>query len=313
MVLRTIRVGTRGSKLALAQTNWVISQIKKEYPDLQIETRIIKTKGDKITDVPLAKVGGKGLFVKEIEEALLREEIDLAVHSLKDVPTELPEGLEIAIIPKRESPFDVLISKENQSLETLSPQSRLGTSSLRRSAQIKAFRKDIEIKNLRGNLDTRLRKLEEGLYDAIVVAEAGLVRLGLKDIPRKRLDPKIVLPAIGQGALAIEVRKRDEDLKERLSFLHHEETALCVEAERAFLAALGGGCQVPLAAMAHLEGEDLILEGLIADPAGEKILRDQIKGSFDQAKQLGEELARRLLAQGGQEILQKVYQEETRK
>ncbi len=300
-------MGTRGSKLALAQTNWVIAKIRDQYPELKIETVIIKTRGDKITDVPLARVGGKGLFVKEIEEALLRGEIDLAVHSMKDVPTELPEGLEIAVIPERESPFDVLISREGKNLADLLPGERVGTSSLRRAAQIRAKRPDLKIENLRGNLDTRLRKLKEGLYEAIIVAEAGLLRLGLGDIPRQRLPKEMMLPAIGQGALALEMRTVDLELKEGLSFLHHEETALCVKAERAFLAALGGGCQVPLAANATLRGGMLYLEALIADPSGNKILRGSREGSPSQAEEMGLSLARELLSRGGQQILEEVY------
>ncbi len=302
-----IRVGTRGSKLALAQTNWVIEQIRLRYPEIQLETTIIKTKGDKILDVPLAKVGGKGLFVKEIEEALLREEIDLAVHSMKDVPTELPGGLEIPIIPKRESPFDVLISRENFPFEALPHGATVGTSSLRRTAQLRAKRPDLCIENLRGNLDTRLRKLSEGLYDAIVVAEAGLLRLGLGDTPRARFTPEVMLPAIGQGALAIEIRQEDTELREGLSFLHHEETAVAVAAERAFLERLGGGCQVPLAAYARLQGERLVVEALIADPSGTPLLRERCEGPPSQAAAMGRQLAEELLSRGGKKILEKVY------
>ncbi len=302
-----IIVGTRGSKLALAQTNWVISKIKGRYPSLEVETKIIKTKGDKITDVPLAKVGGKGLFVKEIEEALLRREIDLAVHSLKDVPTELPPGLEIAIIPPRESPYDVLISRDGYTLAELPKGAKVGTSSLRRRAQLKASRPDLQIENLRGNLDTRLRKLNEGLYEAIIVAEAGLLRLGLGEIKRERLLTEIMLPAIGQGALALEVREDDHSLKEGLSFLHDEETAVCTAAERSFLAALGGGCQVPLAAYARLNGGKLLLEALIADPEGQRILRGKREGRPEEASFLGKSLAEELLAAGGREILADVY------
>ncbi len=302
-----IRVGTRGSKLALAQTNWVIGKIKEHYPGIQVEIVIIKTKGDKITDVPLAKVGGKGLFVKEIEEALLRKEIDLAVHSMKDVPTELPKGLEIAIIPKRESPFDVLISRENVSFEELPSGAKVGTSSLRRTAQIRARRLDLRIENLRGNLDTRLRKLSEGLYDAIIVAEAGLLRLGLNDTPRRRFPMEAMLPAIGQGALAIEIREDDVELREGLSFLHDEETAVTVAAERAFLKRLGGGCQVPLAAYARINGDTLVLEAMIADPSGKPLLRDKLEGFTSQAAEIGCQLAEELLSRGGQKILEKVY------
>jgi len=306
--LRTkIRVGTRGSKLALAQTNWVIRKIREQYPELEVETVIIKTKGDKITDVPLAKVGGKGLFVKEIEEALLKRKIDLAVHSMKDVPTELPEGLEIAIVPERESPYDVLISQNGKRLGELPAGAKVGTSSLRRAAQLRASYPQLVIKNLRGNLDTRLRKLQEGLYDAIIVAEAGLLRLGLGKTPRERLSPEIMLPAIGQGALAIEVREDEKELKQMLSFLHHSETSTCVRAERAFLSALGGGCQVPLAAHAVIKAGTLFLEALIADPEGETILRDRIKGPPSQAEEMGRYLAEVLLSRGGKKILDKVY------
>ena len=305
--MRRLTVGTRGSKLALAQTNWVIRKIKEKYPELEVELRIIKTKGDKITDVPLAKVGGKGLFVKEIEEALLRGEVDLAVHSMKDVPTELPAGLEIALIPQRESPYDVVISKENKRLEDLPSNAKVGTSSLRRGAQLRAHRPDLRIENLRGNLDTRLRKLSEGLYDAIIVAEAGLLRLGLKETVRERLSLEVMLPAIGQGALAIEMREADTELKERLSFLHDEATAVCVAAERSFLATLGGGCQVPLAAHAQLVDSKLVLQALIADPLGKKVLRGEREGSPREARSMGRSLAEDLLAQGGREILQTVY------
>ncbi len=303
-----ICVGTRGSKLALAQTNWVVEQIKAYHPGLEIEVQIIHTKGDKILDVPLAKVGGKGLFVKEIEEALLHKTIDLAVHSMKDVPTELPEGLEIAIIPQRESPFDVLITKDGQDLRGLSAGAKVGTSSLRRTAQLRACRPDLRIENLRGNLDTRLRKLSEGLYDAIIVAEAGLLRLGLgEDTPRWRFGPEVMLPAIGQGALAIEIRRDDLDLEEGLSFLHHRETAVCVAAERAFLERLGGGCQVPLAAFAYLEKDQLVLEALIADPSGRPLLRGKRQGLPAEAHAMGKDLAEELLLRGGDQILEKVY------
>ncbi len=304
---KIIRVGTRGSKLALAQTNWVIAKIKEKYPEITIETQIIKTKGDKILDVPLAKVGGKGLFVKEIEEALLREEIDLAVHSMKDVPTELPQGLEIAIIPKRESPFDVLIAQNGDDLSSLPKGACVGTSSLRRGAQLRAYRPDLKIENLRGNLDTRLRKLNEGLYDAIIVAEAGLIRLGINEPRVRRISPEIMLPAIGQGALAIEVRAADDELKEGLSFLHDEETAVCVAAERAFLATLEGGCQVPLAAFARIENAELSFEALIADPLGERIFKEKTKGPLSQAPEIGKEMALELLGRGGREILDEVY------
>ncbi|WP_456430984.1 hydroxymethylbilane synthase [Thermosulfuriphilus sp.] len=307
MSLKRIVIGTRGSKLALAQTDWVREAIKARYPELSIELEIIKTRGDKILDVPLAKVGGKGLFVKEIEEALLSMRVDLAVHSLKDVPTELPEGLEIAIIPCREDPRDVLISRSGRSLVDLPRGARVGTSSLRRQAQLRALRPDLIIEPLRGNVDTRLRKLDEGQYEAIVLAAAGLSRLGLVHRATEFISPEVLIPAIGQGALGIEVRTEDTGLKELLSFLHHPETALCTEAERAFLARLEGGCQVPLAAHAILRGNELFMDALVADPAGKRIIRKRASSPAQEARGLGESLAEEILAAGGRDILEEVY------
>ncbi len=302
---KVLRIGTRGSKLALAQTDWVIARLWARYPDLEIEKVIIKTKGDKILDVPLAKIGGKGLFVKEIEEALLREEIDLAVHSMKDVPSEIPPGLEIAAIPEREDPRDVFIGREVQRLADLPAGARVGTSSLRRRAQLKHLRPDLEILPLRGNVDTRLRKLSEGQYEAIILAEAGLRRLDLP-VERERLSPEVMLPAVGQGVLAIEAREEDWETKEFLEFLHHPETALCVSAERAFLRRLEGGCQVPLAAHARLVDGRLHLEGFIADPEGQRFYRDKLEGTPEEAEALGTKLAEKLLAAGGEAILREL-------
>lgn len=302
---RVLRIGTRGSKLALAQTGWVAQNIRKRFPGIEIETVIIKTKGDKILDVPLAKIGGKGLFVKEIEEALLREEIDLAVHSLKDVPSELPEGLEIAVIPSREDPRDVFIGLTARSLEELPRGARVGTSSLRRRAQLRRLRPDLEVLPLRGNVDTRLRKLREGQYEAILLAEAGLKRLGLA-VERTPLSPEVMLPAVGQGVLALEIRSGDAETRSLVSFLHDEGTALCARAERAFLRRLEGGCQVPLAAHAVLKGNELLVEGFIADPEGERFYREGVCGSPQEAEELGTILAERLLARGGQAILEEL-------
>ncbi len=302
---KLLRVGTRGSKLALAQTGWVIEQLKRRFPELEVETVVIKTKGDKILDVPLARIGGKGLFVKEIEEALLREEIDLAVHSLKDVPSELPEGLEIAVIPPREDPRDVFIAREFRRLEDLPPGARVGTSSLRRQAQLKRLRPDLEILPLRGNVDTRLRKLSEGQYEAILLAEAGLRRLGLT-VERTLLPPEVMLPAVGQGILGLEIRSEDELTRETIAFLHHEETALCARAERAFLRRLEGGCQVPLAAHAALREGELFLEGFLADPEGKRFYRERVRGRPEEAESLGIKLAETLLEMGGRDILEEL-------
>ena len=302
-----LRVGTRGSKLALAQTDWVITQLKKYYPQLEIEKIIIKTTGDKILDAPLSKIGGKGLFVKEIEEALLRGEIDFAVHSMKDVPSQVPNGLEISIIPERESPFDVWISNF-ESLERLPDFSKVGTSSLRRFSQIKRLRKDLVIEPLRGNVDTRLRKWREGWYEGIVLAEAGLKRLGI-EIKYRRFSLEEMIPAVGQGALGIELRKEDEEVKEILKVLHSEKTALAVRAERAFLKTMEGGCQVPLGAYAFFQNGDLVITGFISDLEGERFYKHSVKGPPLEAEKLGVNLAQELLKRGGKEILEELYGE----
>ncbi|PMP62006.1 MAG: hydroxymethylbilane synthase [Caldimicrobium thiodismutans] len=302
-----LRVGTRGSKLALAQTDWVITQLKKYYPQLEIEKIIIKTTGDKILNAPLSKIGGKGLFVKEIEEALLRGEIDFAVHSMKDVPSQVPNGLEISIIPERESPFDVWISNF-ESLERLPDFSKVGTSSLRRFSQIKRLRKDLVIEPLRGNVDTRLRKWREGWYEGIVLAEAGLKRLGI-EIKYRRFSLEEMIPAVGQGALGIELRKEDEEVKEILKVLHSEKTALAVRAERAFLKTMEGGCQVPLGAYAFFQNGDLVITGFISDLEGERFYKHSVKGPPLEAEKLGVNLAQELLKRGGKEILEELYGE----
>ncbi|MGC9018001.1 MAG: hydroxymethylbilane synthase [Caldimicrobium sp.] len=302
-----LRVGTRGSKLALAQTDWVITQLKKHYPELEIEKIIIKTTGDKILDAPLSKIGGKGLFVKEIEEALLRGEIDFAVHSMKDVPSQVPKGLEVSIIPERESPFDVWISNF-ESLERLPEFSKVGTSSLRRFSQIKRLRKDLVIEPLRGNVDTRLRKWREGRYDGIVLAEAGLKRLGI-EIKYRRFSLEEMIPAVGQGALGIELREEDEEVKGVLKVIHSEKTALAVRAERAFLKTMEGGCQVPLGAYAFFQNGDLVITGFISDLEGERFYKHSVKGPPLEAEKLGVNLAQELLKRGGKEILEELYGE----
>ena len=267
----------------------------------------IVTKGDKILDVPLAKVGGKGLFVKEIEEALLRKDVDLAVHSMKDVPSELPDELHLGIIPPRENPHDAFIANKYASLSELPQGATVGTSSLRRRAQLAALRPDLEIVDLRGNLDTRLRKLDEGQFQAIILAAAGLNRLGMSSRATGYFSAKEMLPAVGQGALGIELRKDDAELLAGLSFLNDEKTTVAVAAERAFLYRLEGGCQVPIGAFAEVAGSEVELTGLVASIDGKVVLKESRKGPAEEARQLGTELANKLLDMGGREILAEVY------
>ncbi len=309
---KLIKIGTRASLLAVTQSTWVKDQIEKQYPTTTVELVKITTKGDKILDVPLAKVGGKGLFVKEIEDALLDERVDLAVHSMKDVPAELPDGLQVAIVPLREIPQDAFISVKYKSVDDLPQGATIGTSSLRRKSQLACLRPDLNIKDLRGNLDTRLRKLDQGEYDAIILAGAGLNRLGLQERITTLFTPEQMLPAIGQGSLGIELRMADSELLEGLQFLHHRDTAVAVEAERAFLLRLEGGCQVPIGGHAVVNGDQLSLTGLIADIEGKVILKEEISGKTDQAAELGISLADRLLAAGGKAILDEVYANEVR-
>ncbi len=309
---KTIKIGTRASLLAVTQSTWVGNRIEEQYPGTTVELVRITTKGDKILDVPLAKVGGKGLFVKEIEDALLDGRVDLAVHSMKDVPTELPPALHVAIVPEREVPVDAFISARYGSIDELPAGAVIGTSSLRRKAQLAALRPDLAIRDLRGNLDTRLRKLEEGQYDAIILAAAGLNRLGMQARITSLFDPARMLPAIGQGALGIELRRDDSELLAGLQFLHHPATATAVAAERAFLFRLEGGCQVPIGAHATLAGATVSLTGLIARVDGSEILRQEMSAAADQAAELGTRLADDLLGRGGRTILDEVYQAENR-
>jgi len=303
----SVVLGTRGSKLAVHQSEWVQARLKELAPHVTVTLRRIQTSGDKILDVPLAKVGGKGLFVKEIEEALLSGEIDLAVHSMKDVPTELPEGLDLLCIPFREDPRDALISRDGRMFKDLPDGARVGTSSLRRQSQLLQARPDLSISMLRGNLDTRLKKLREGQFDAIVLAAAGLRRLGWEHEITEYLAPEISLPAIGQGALGIEGRGDDQFLRSLLSGLEHAPTRTMVLAERALLHRLQGGCQVPIAAHATLNGSDATLEGLVASVDGKEIIRDTVRGTVADPESMGIELAERLLARGGDKILQAIY------
>jgi hydroxymethylbilane synthase len=294
-------IASRGSQLALWQAHWVERQLTAAGHACRIE--IIKTTGDKITDVPLAKVGSKGLFTKEIEEALLDGRADLAVHSLKDLPTELPEGLVLAAVPEREDARDAVIGKR---LADLPHGARVGTSSLRRSAQLRKLRPDLNIESVRGNLDTRLRKLDEGQYDAILLAAAGLKRLGWADRIAEILPAGVMCSAVGQGALAIETRAGGPGF-EACSALDHAATHAAVTAERGVLAALGGGCQVPIGAYATVDGGTLRLLGVVASPDGSEIIRAEAEGSVAEAEALGRGLGQMLLDQGARQILETVY------
>jgi len=307
-----LRIGTRASKLALAQAHWVRKRISAQYPDLKVELVTVRTKGDRVRDRPLSTIGGKGLFVKEIEEALQRRDIDIAVHSLKDVPAELPGDLYIGAIPEREDPWDVLISKDHSPLEELPKGSRIGTSSLRRAAQLLHHRPDLEIVPLRGNLDTRIRKLQSLDMHAIIVAAAGLRRTGMVDHITHPIPLDLMLPAIGQGALGLELRLDDRKTRTMVAFLDHYTTHVAVEAERAFLKELKGGCQLPVAAFGQLIDGTLRLDGMVADVRGEKVVRDRVSGSPGDAKTLGTALARRVLEAGAREILEEIYKGEDR-
>ncbi len=302
-----IKLGTRGSLLATTQSTWVKNQIETEHSDITVELVKIVTKGDKILDVPLAKVGGKGLFVKELEEALMRSEVDLAVHSMKDVPSELPDSLHLGITPEREDPRDAFISNDYSSFRDLHQGAKVGTSSLRRRAQLARLRPDLVIEDLRGNLDTRLRKLDEKQYDAIILASAGLNRLGMSKRAAGYFSTSEMLPAVGQGALGIELRRNDDELLNCLSFLNHEDTAVTVRAERAFLFRLEGGCQVPIGAFCTVDGDRLHLTGLIASIEGDNVITKSMNGTRSEAETMGVSLAEELLAQGGREILAQYY------
>ncbi len=300
-----LRIGSRGSQLALWQANHISGRLRERGHEVEIE--IIKTTGDKITDVALAKVGTKGMFTKEIEEALLARRVDLAVHSLKDLPTELAPEFEIAAITTRENPRDAFLSRHFDSIDDLPVKARVGTSSLRRQAQLKALRPDLEIFPLRGNVDTRLRKLEEGEYDAIILASAGLNRLGLTQRIRTILNAEVMCPAAGQGALGIEVRAGDADTREHLRFLDDAAARATATAERALLNELGGGCQVPIGAFAEMRDGQVHLTGVVARPDGSTVLREARVGENPAA--LGEAVGKILLRRGGDQILREVYGE----
>ena len=308
--MKKIVIATRGSKLALWQANHIRDCLQGRYPGLEVDLKVIKTRGDKILDVPLAKVGGKGLFVKEIEEALQAGEADIAVHSMKDVPSELPEGLKLGIIPEREVHTDSLLSVNYADLDSLPKGAHVGTSSLRRQSQLLRLRPDLRITSLRGNLDTRVGKLEKGEYDAIVVAAAGMKRLGLATAHMSDLTPPEFYPALAQGALGIEYAEDRTDLDELLGFLDHAPTRACVLAERAFLFGLDGGCQVPIAGQALLDGNTLTLTGVVGDIDGTGFIIRQATAKTKDAEPLGRELAREVLEAGAREILERLYREE---
>lgn len=306
---KPITIGTRGSKLALWQARWVQAALTERHPFLSAELAIIKTQGDKILDVPLAKVGGKGLFVKEIEEALLDGRIDIAVHSMKDMPAEIPDGLCIGAIPRREVPQDVLISNAGARLMELPTGARLGTSSLRRAAQVRYARPDIQILPLRGNLDTRMRKLRAGEMDAIILAAAGVKRLGLAEAITEYLEENLMLPAVGQGALCVETRENDPEIGPIVDPLDHLPTRQAVTAERAFLHRLEGGCQVPIAAHARIDADILVLTGLVAATDGKQVYKEALTGPAQDGQNIGGFLAEQLLSQGAKAVLDQLKAE----
>jgi len=309
---RTLRIGTRASALALWQANWVKDRLEERYPDLKVTLTKIKTQGDKILDVPLAMVGGKGLFVKEIQEAMLRGEVDVAVHSMKDVPTVFPEGTGLRCITEREDPRDIVVLKAGcRSFSEIRQNGRIGTSSLRRKAQLLHLRPDLEMVDIRGNVQTRIKKLTEDNLDAVVLAAAGMKRLGFADQIGEYFDPKTCLPAIGQGALGLESRVDDDQTNALIDFFDHPPTAYAVKAERAVLATLEGGCQVPIAAFGTVRGEQLELTGLVSDIAGKKLLKKTVTCHVDQAVATGIALANELLEMGAGAILNEVYGCET--
>jgi len=303
-----ITIGSRGSKLALWQAEWVKARLETLHPGLHVAITVIKTKGDKILDVPLAKVGGKGLFVKEIEEALLSGDIDLAVHSMKDMPAEIPPRLGIGAIPERETPFDVLISRENQTFANLKTGARVGTSSLRRASQLRHIRPDVEIIPLRGNLDTRLRKLTTDNLDAIVLAAAGVKRLDLESRITQYLDPEVMLPAAGQGALCVEIRTDDPATAAFVKPLDHTATRVVIAGERAFLNHLGGSCQIPIAAFGEIIQNRFVLRGLVSNLDGTQIVTATREGAPDRSARIGVELAEHLISKGAAKILNHIKQ-----
>lgn len=307
-MIKTLKIATRQSPLALWQAEHIRERLETLHAGLKVELVTFVTQGDKILDTPLAKIGGKGLFVKELEAALLDGRADLAVHSMKDVPMQLPEGLELAVICEREDPFDAFVSNQYAHFDDLPQGAKLGTSSLRRKSQILKQRPDLDVIDLRGNVGTRLSKLDAGQYDAIILASAGLKRLNLHDRIRHTLTAEVSLPAVGQGALGLECRSQDQQVLDLIMPLMHQDSNACVRAERAFNAYLEGGCQVPIAGFATLENDQLQLEGRVGSVDGQVLLQALVSGHPNDAEQLGVELAKKLLDQGAGELLKALYQ-----
>jgi hydroxymethylbilane synthase len=300
--MKSIRIGTRGSRLALAQTAWVKGKLEEKFPDARIETILIKTSGDRFLEASVQAIGGKGIFTKEIEDALLRHEIDIAVHSMKDLPTDLSAGLIVAAVPHREDPRDVLVSTGAKRLSDLSAGAKIGTGSLRRRAQLLYYRRDLIVMPIRGNVDTRLKKLDQGECDGLVMAAAGLKRIDREERIAEYISNDVCLGAAGQGALGLESRENDS-IRGQLSFLHDSATFAEVTAERSFLNRLGGGCHVPVGARGVAEGEKFRLLGVVANPDGSSLFRGETSGCVAHAEELGRELAERLLSQGAQQLL----------
>jgi len=309
---KPLRIATRKSKLALWQAEFVKAELQAQHPGLEVELVTFTTQGDKILDTPLAKIGGKGLFVKELEAAMLDGRADIAVHSMKDVPMEFPEGLGLSVICERENPTDAFVSNQYKTLSDLPQGAHVGTSSLRRQCQILAARPDLKVSSLRGNVQTRLGKLDAGEFDAIILASAGLIRLELQERIADFISDEVSLPAGGQGAVGIECRMDDQATQALLAPLHHQESAYRVLAERALNRRLQGGCQVPIACFATLDGEEIHLRGLVGSDDGQQMIRTEIRGHVDQAEQLGIQAAEDLLAKGAGDILAQVYGHEVK-
>ncbi len=307
MAKKKLRIATRKSPLALWQAEYVRDRLLALHDDLEVELVKISTQGDKILDTPLAKIGGKGLFVKELEVRMLEKDCDIAVHSMKDVPMAFPDGLDVPVICERETPFDAFVSSQYENLDALPHGAKVGTSSLRRKCQLLALRPDLEILDLRGNVNSRLQKLDDGLYDAIVLASAGLIRLKMEERIRTKITPETILPAVGQGAVGIECRVDDPETRALIAPLNDPETSIRVTAERALNRRLEGGCQVPIASYAILENNELWLRGLVGSTDGKNVLRSEKRGKPEEAAEIGIAVAEDLLAQGADKILAELY------
>jgi hydroxymethylbilane synthase len=309
MSKRVIKVVSRDSALAMWQTNFVVDSLRKVTDQYEFEIVSLKTKGDKVLDVSLAKIGDKGLFTKELEDGLLSGEMDFAVHSLKDIPTVLPEGLQLSAMLTRHNPADVLISEKYDSFDALPQGAKVGTSSLRRKAQLLNKRPDLNIQDLRGNVNTRMRKLKEENFDGIILAAAGVERMEWKESITEELAYDLCLPAVSQGVIAVETRSDDPEIIALVQLIHDKESEICVNAERALLRALEGGCQIPIAGHAHIEGDTVVLDGLVGSIDGKTITRDQMCGPIELAEEVGKQLAEQLSAKGGKEILEQIRME----